>query len=78
MAGKPIDMSKLRKVPKLYCQGRSKSFISDYLRVSRNTVKKYIKQFNRLKVAFEDLKGMHDAKLEELFITTQTQELSPN
>jgi len=77
MAGKSIDMSKLRKVLKLYCQGRSKSFISDYLRLSRNTVKKYIRQFNQLKVSFEDLKEMDDAKLEELFITTQTQELSP-
>ncbi len=74
MAGKPIDMNKLRKVLKLYTQGKSKSFISDYLRLSRNTVKKYIKQFNELKVTFEDLTQMDDAKLEELFINTQLQE----
>ena len=75
MAGKPIDMNKLRKVLKLYTQGKSKSFISDYLRLSRNTVKKYIKQFNGLKVTFEDLAQMDDAKLEELFINTQLQEI---
>jgi transposase len=77
MAGKPIDMSKLRKVLNLYTQGKSKSFISDYLGLSRNTVKKYIKQFNALKVTFEDLREMDDVKLEELFIKAQRQELSP-
>ncbi len=77
MAGKPIDMKKLRLVLKLYAQCKSKSFISDYLRLSRNTVKKYIKQFVALRVTFEDLTQMDDAKLEELFIKTQTQALSP-
>jgi len=77
MAGKPIDMSKLRKVLKLYTQGKSKSFISDYLNLSRNTVKKYIKQFNELKITFEEVNQMDDAKLEELFIKTQLEELTP-
>lgn len=77
MAGKPIDMKKLRLVLKLYAQCKSKSFISDYLRLSRNTVKKYIKQFVALRVTFEDLTQMDDAKLEELFIKTQTPALSP-
>ena len=49
MAAKPIEMSRLRKVLKLYSQGQSKNFISNYLRLSRNTVKKYIKQFELLK-----------------------------
>ncbi len=75
MAGKPIDMNKLRIVLKLYAQGKSKRFISDYLRLSRNTVKKYIKQFAALKVTFEDLVQMDDAKLEELFIKAQTLDL---
>jgi len=38
MAGKTIDMSKLRKVIKLYAGGKSKVFISTYLGLSRNTV----------------------------------------
>jgi DNA-binding NarL/FixJ family response regulator len=49
MAAKPIDMSKLRQVLRLYSQGKSKIFISNYIPLSRNTVKKYIKRFNELK-----------------------------
>jgi transposase len=77
MAGKPIDMNKLRIVLKLYTQGKSKGFISDYLRLSRNTVKKYIKQFVALKITFEDLAQMDDSQLEELFIKAQTLDVSP-
>ena len=77
MAGKPIDMSRLRKVLKLYSQGESKRFISDYLNLSRNTVKKYIKEFTALHITFEDLNQLDDVKLEELFVTAQQQELSP-
>jgi predicted transcriptional regulator len=77
MAGKPIDMSKLRIVLKLYVKGRSKRFISDYLGLSRNTVKKYIKAFNDLRISFEDLDQMNDLKLDELFIKSEEEELSP-
>ena len=42
MANKVTDMSKIRKVIKFHCGGKSKLFISDYLSLSRNTVKKYI------------------------------------
>lgn len=77
MAGKPIDMSRLRKVLKLHSQGKSKSFISNYLKLSRNTVKKYINQFIRLTITIEDLEQMDDVQLEELFIKTQQEELSP-
>ena len=77
MAGKSIDMNKLRIVLKLYAQGKSKRFISDYLRLSRNTVKKYIKQFVALKITFEDLAQMDDVQLEELFIKAQTLDVSP-
>jgi DNA-binding NarL/FixJ family response regulator len=45
ISGKPIGMSKLRNVIKLYTQGKSKIFISEYLQLSCNTVKKYINQF---------------------------------
>jgi len=75
MAGKPIDMSKLRMALKLYSQGKSKSFISSYLSLSRNTVKKYIKQSTELKLTFEQFNQMTDAKLEELFITGKLKEL---
>jgi transposase len=77
MAGKPIDMSKLRKALKLNTQGKSKVFISNYLGISRNTVKKYIKQFGLLKITFDELDQLSDAELEELFIKPVEPELSP-
>ena len=42
MSGTPIAMNKLRKVIALYSAGKSKSYISSCLHLSRNTVKKYI------------------------------------
>ncbi len=77
MAGKTIDMSRLRIVLKLYFQGKSKRFISNYLRLSRTTVKKYISQFERLKLTLGDLEEINNEKLEELFIKTDPLELSP-
>ena len=67
MAAKTIDMSKLRKVIKFYVQGKSKVSISSYLGLSRNTVKKYIKQFSGLKLTFEELDKLTDVELDELF-----------
>ena len=58
-------MNKLRIALKLYCEGKSKLFISNYLRLSRNTVKKYIKQFESLKISFEELSDFDDVKLED-------------
>ncbi len=77
MAGKTIDMNKLRKVIKLHVGGKRKVFISGYLGLSRNTVKKYIKQFNGLKVTFEELERLSDLDLDELFNVQQESELSP-
>ena len=48
MANKVTDMSKIRKVIKFHCSGKSKLFISNYLSLSRNTVKKYIALFDAL------------------------------
>jgi hypothetical protein len=77
MSGKPIDMSKIRNVIKLYTQGKSKVFISDYLKLSRNTVKKYIKQFISSKKTFEELSALSDLELESLFSGQNTPDLSP-
>lgn len=76
MAGKVLDMSKLRRVLKLYCQGSSKSHISASLGLSRNTVKKYIKEFIRLKLTYEELDQQDDLQLESLFIGSDDKELS--
>jgi len=45
MANKLTDMSKIRKAIKLHYSGKSKLFISQYLSLSRNTVKKYLSLF---------------------------------
>jgi predicted transcriptional regulator len=69
-------MSKLIKVIKLHVGSKSKVFICGYLGLSRNTVKKYIKQFNGLKVTFEELERLSDL-VYELFNVQQEGELSP-
>ena len=68
MANKPIVMSKLRKVLQLYLKGKSKQFISKYLSVSRNTIKKYLRQFSKLGLSTEELDQLSDLELEKLFV----------
>jgi len=68
MANKPIVMSKLRKVLQLYLKGKSKQFISKYLSLSRNTTKKYLRQFSKLGLSTEELDQLSDLELEKLFI----------
>lgn len=77
MAAKPIEMSKLRQVLRLYSEGKSKNFISSYILLSRNTVKKYIRQFKELKTTFEEIDKLSDLELEQLFIKDKQKELSP-
>ena len=67
MANKLTDMSKIRKVIKLYCRGNSKQFISNYLSLSRNTVKKYISFFELEGLSLEWIENKSDSELEELF-----------
>ncbi len=55
MANKTTDMSKIRKVLKFYSNGKSKLFISKYLSLSRNTVKKYISLFEVLGLVLRSL-----------------------
>ena len=75
MAGKPIVMSKLRNVIKLHAQGKSNLFISQYLRLSRNTVKKYLRQFSSLQITIEELESLSDLQVEALFIKAPEREL---
>ena len=77
MANKKTDMSKVRKAIVLHHQGRSKSFISRYLQVSRNTVKKYIHLYRLLNLDIEKITQKSDAELEQLFCLNQQPGLSP-
>src|SRR5579871_1213409 len=67
MANNPIQMSKLRQVLKLHCQGQSKLQISTTTGLSRNTVKKYIRIFIGLKTTWEQINQLPDKELDELF-----------
>ena len=77
MANKLTDMSKVRKVIQLYHQKRGKLFISKYLSISRNTVKKYIILYQLLNLSIDDINQKSDAELEELFSNNNTQSLTP-
>ena len=77
MANKITDMSKIRKVIKFYSKGKSKLFISSYLSLSRNTVKKYISLFEVLGFSLDTINEKTDAELELLFSHNTVQSISP-
>ena len=77
MANKITDMNKIRKALKFHCNGKSKLFISDYLSLSRNTVKKYIALFETLEMSLEGLNEKTDAELERLFSQSTTTIIDP-
>ena len=77
MANQLLDMSKVRKVLQLYDKGSSKLFISRYLSLSRNTVKKYIALFQLLDLNMGDISSRSDADLEELFSNSNSNDPTP-
>lgn len=77
MANQLLDMSKVRKVLQLYDKGSSKLFISRYLSLSRNTVKKYIALYQLLDLNMVDISSRSDADLEEIFSNSSTNVLTP-
>ncbi|KDN55692.1 transposase [Flavobacterium seoulense] len=76
MANKITDMSKIRKVIKFYCDGKSKLFISSYLSLSRNTVKKYLSLFEVLGLSLELIDKRTDAELELMFSQTTVESIN--
>ena len=60
-------MKKVRLIIRLYTEGVSKKTISEKSGCSRNTVKKYIRQFIALGMTFEELNKLSNTSLEELF-----------
>ena len=76
MANKITDMSKIRKVIKFYSNGKSKLFISSYLSLSRNTVKKYISLYEILGLSLDTINEKTDAELELLFSHNTVQPIS--
>jgi len=70
-------MSKVRKVLRLHHKGESKLFISRYLSLSRNTVKKYIALQKMLGLSYEAIVLKNDAELEQLFSNNQPDYMPP-
>ncbi len=77
MANKTINMNKIRQVIQLYEKGKSKLFVSHYLSLSRNTVKKYISLYKVLGLTLEKVSQRTDAELESIFISTTEASISP-
>lgn len=70
-------MSKIRQIIRLHSQGRSKLLISNHTGVSRNTLKKYLKEFERSGLSFADINELSDKDLEDLFIKPEEKQLNP-
>jgi transposase len=67
MANKKTDMSKLRQMLRLYAQGESKLKISKLTGVSRNTLKKYLKIYARLRLSISYIEQQSDQELDHIF-----------
>jgi transposase len=76
MANTTISMSKIRHLLQLYTQGRSKLLISEQTGISRNTVKKYIREFIQSGINAEGLNQLSDKDLEDLFIKPEEKPLN--
>lgn len=67
MANITISMNKIRKILRLYDQGKGKLTIAGYLDLSRTTVRKYITAFDTCGLSLKEVDSLGDAELEELF-----------
>ncbi len=67
MANKPISMSKIRQILRLYSQGTSNLSIYRLTGISRNTLKKYIRDYQALNLNIIEIEELSDHDLEELF-----------
>lgn len=67
MANTTISMSKIRKILRMYSQGRSIMSIAAQSDASRNTVKKYLSTFRDCGFTFDEVNALNDKELEDLF-----------
>lgn len=69
MSNNLLNMEKVRLILKLYTEGVSKKSISEKCDCTRNTVKKYIRQFIAMGMSLDELNKLNNASLEQLFKT---------
>jgi len=67
-------MAKVRQILRLHSQGKSKLQISEETGTARNTVKKYLKVFERLQMQWGDIEPMNDYQLKQLFCVDEERE----
>jgi transposase len=77
MANNPVSMSKIRQILRLHSQGRSKLLIAKQTGVSRNTLKKYLKEFEQSGLSFNEVNELGDKDLEDLFVKPEEQPIIP-
>ena len=75
MSNNLIIMSKARTILKMYTEGVSKQSISLRTGATRNTVKKYIRQFIALGKTLEEINKLSDTQLEAVFSTPRSEVL---
>lgn len=68
MANTTLSMSKIRQLLRLHAQGRSKLQIAEQTGISRNTLKKYLKEFISSGLSFTEINELSDKDLESLFV----------
>jgi transposase len=71
MSNNLIIMSKVRTILKMYTLGVSKKSISVRTGATRNTVKKYIRQFTLMGKTLEEIDKLSDTQLEGLFSSSR-------
>lgn len=76
MSNKPIIMTKLRTIIRLYEDGVGLKTIAVMARTSRNTIKKYITLWLELSISYDDFQSKSDSELHTLFCTKD--EPAPN
>jgi Transposase and inactivated derivatives len=76
MANQPISMMKLRQVLRLYSEGKSKLSIATQTGISRNTIKKYIREYESSGLSFEQINTLSDKGLEDLYIRVEQQPMN--
>jgi transposase len=67
MANKPIEMSKIRQILRLYSKGIGKRKIASRVGSSKNTVNIYIDNFIKLRLTVEEAMKLSDLELNNLF-----------
>jgi len=67
MANKSISMSKIRQILRLHSQGESNLEIYRLTSVSRNTLKKYIRDYKLLNLDPSEIEKLSDQDLDDLF-----------